>query len=98
MENKCGLINPNNPCRCAKKRRGFIKDGLIDPSRMQFKAELLRDIRQIAFENNTKLDSLIEGKYLSFFKQHPYENKNLTGELIKSLLINKDILDIFKLN
>lgn len=23
MDNKCGLINPNNPCRCAKKQKGL---------------------------------------------------------------------------
>ena len=37
MENKCGLMNPNNPCRCAKKTKGFIKDGLIDMSKNRFK-------------------------------------------------------------
>jgi RNA polymerase sigma factor (sigma-70 family) len=98
MENKCGLINPNNPCRCAKKTKGFIKDGLIDPSRMRFKSQLVREIQEIAFENNSKLDSLMEGKYLTFFRQQPYENKDFTRELLNSLLINKDIIDLFKLN
>ena len=65
MGNKCGLINPNNPCRCAKKTKGFIKDGLLDPSRVQFKDGLVKEIREIAFENNSRLDNLIEGKYLS---------------------------------
>jgi RNA polymerase sigma factor (sigma-70 family) len=25
MDNKCGLMNPANPCRCYKKTKGFIK-------------------------------------------------------------------------
>jgi RNA polymerase sigma factor (sigma-70 family) len=98
MENKCGLMNPNNPCRCAKKTKGFIKDGLIDLSKNRFKSELVKEIREIAIENNSKLDNLIEGKYLSFFRQQPYENKNLTHELLKSLLVNKDIIELFRLN
>jgi RNA polymerase sigma factor (sigma-70 family) len=98
MENKCGLMNPNNPCRCAKKTKGFIKDGLIDLSKNRFKSELVKEIREIAIENNSKLDNLIEGKYLAFFRQQPYENKNLTEELIKSLLVNKDIIELFRLN
>jgi hypothetical protein len=98
MENKCGLMNPNNPCRCAKKTKGFIKDGLIDLSKNRFKSELVKEIREIALENNSKLDNLIEGKYLSFFRQQPYENKNLTSDLLKSLLANKDIIDLFRLN
>jgi len=96
MGNKCGLINPNNPCRCAKKTKGFIKDGLLDPSRLQFRDGLLKEIREIASENNSRLDNLMEGQYLSFFRQQPYENKDLG--LLKSLLLNKDIIDLFRLN
>jgi RNA polymerase sigma factor (sigma-70 family) len=98
MENKCGLINPNNPCRCAKKTKGFMKDGLIDTSRVLFKPELVQEIKNIAAENNSKLDHLIEGKYLSLFRQQPFEEKDLTKELLKSILFNKDIMDLFRLN
>ena len=27
MNDKCGLVNSANPCRCAKKTRGFIEAG-----------------------------------------------------------------------
>jgi RNA polymerase sigma factor (sigma-70 family) len=98
MENKCGLMNPNNPCRCAKKTKGFIKKGLIDPSKSLFKSNVVKQIQEIAFENNRKLDDLIEGKYLLFFRDQPYEDKELTEELIKTLLFNKDIVELFRLN
>ncbi len=98
MENKCGLMNPNNPCRCAKKTKGFIRDGLLDPSKLKFKTGLVKEIKEIASENNSKLDNLMEGKYLTFFRQHPYENKDLTKELLESLLFSKEITDLFRLN
>jgi len=98
MENKCGLMNPNNPCRCAKKTKGFINDGLIDKTRLQFKTEVVKQIKEIALENNTKLDNLIEGKYLTFFRDQPYESKDLKKELLKTILFNKDIIDLFRLN
>src|SRR6266478_1327721 len=31
MNNQCGLVNKDNPCRCAKKTRGFIERGHVDP-------------------------------------------------------------------
>ena len=31
MNDQCGLVNPANPCRCAKKTRGFIQAGYVDP-------------------------------------------------------------------
>ena len=98
MDNKCGLINPNNPCRCSKKTKGFIREGLIDEQAIQFKAELVTHINQIAPEKNSELDNLIEGKYLSFFKQHVYADKDITESLVSNMLFDKDIKHLFKLN
>ena len=37
MNDKCGLVNPANPCRCAKKTRGFIEAGHhVDPENLLF--------------------------------------------------------------
>jgi len=98
MDNKCGLINPNNPCRCSKKTKGFMKEGLIDEQGIQFKTELVTQINQIAPEKNNELDNLIEGKYLSFFKQQVYEDKDTTENLVSNMLFDKDIKQLFKLN
>jgi len=98
MDNKCGLINPNNPCRCSKKTKGFMKDGLIDEQAIQFKAALVTQINQIAPEKNSELDNLIEGKYLSFFKQQVYEDKDITESLVSNMLFDKHIKELFKLN
>src|SRR6266849_9947891 len=29
MNDKCGLVDPANPCRCAKKTRGFAAGGAV---------------------------------------------------------------------
>src|SRR5229473_5758860 len=39
MNNKCGLVNQANPCRCAKKTRGFIQAGHVDPENLLFLRE-----------------------------------------------------------
>jgi len=98
MENKCGLMNPDNPCRCPKKTKGFINDGLIDPSHNQFKVEVVREIKEIASENNKKLDNLMEGKYLAFFKSQPFEDRNLLNDISKKIFFQKDLLQLFRLN
>jgi hypothetical protein len=33
---QCGLVDPRNPCRCARKTRGFIRAGLVDPGSLRF--------------------------------------------------------------
>ena len=36
MDARCGLMNPQNPCRCARKTAAFVRDGVVDPRRLQF--------------------------------------------------------------
>src|SRR6266850_2739542 len=36
MNDKCGLVDPANPCRCEKKTRGFIQAGYVDPNKLLF--------------------------------------------------------------
>jgi len=36
MNNRCGLINLANPCRCAKKTRAFIDAGFVDPKNLKY--------------------------------------------------------------
>src|SRR6184192_2273826 len=33
MNDKCGLVRAANPCRCARKTRGFVKAGYVDPTK-----------------------------------------------------------------
>jgi len=32
----CGLVDSGNRCRCARKTRAFIRDGIVDPERLLF--------------------------------------------------------------
>ena len=36
MQARCGLMNPDNPCRCSRKTAAFVRDGIVDPQRLQF--------------------------------------------------------------
>ena len=36
MAGNCGLVNQANPCRCARKTRGFIDQGYMSADRVQF--------------------------------------------------------------
>ncbi|TKJ46344.1 hypothetical protein CEE34_09010 [Candidatus Aerophobetes bacterium Ae_b3a] len=32
MNEKCGIVNKNNPCRCRNKLAGFIREGCVNPN------------------------------------------------------------------
>src|SRR5215217_8235521 len=42
MERKCGLINPDNPCRCARRVNHAVRVGRVDPSHLLFATHLVR--------------------------------------------------------
>jgi RNA polymerase sigma factor (sigma-70 family) len=98
MDNRCGLINPDNPCRCSKKTKGFIKEGAVDSSTKMFKLNVLQSIQSQVDEKNEALNELIEGKYLQFFRDQPYENCLVGNEVIQSLLLDPHIVQLFHLN
>src|SRR5215472_7244230 len=48
MNDKCGLVNQANPCRCAQKTRGFIEAGHVDPNNLLFARERVCEVRDAA--------------------------------------------------
>src|SRR3990167_7693094 len=60
MQDKCGLVNTANPCRCAKKTRGFIKAGHIDPSNLRFARERVTHVRDVAARVSDEITGLDE--------------------------------------
>ena len=73
MQDKCGLVNTDNPCRCAKKTRGFITAGHIDPNNLRFAQERVtrvRDIAELVSDAITGLDAA----YAEVYRDHPFQN------------------------
>lgn len=98
MDNKCGLINPDNPCRCFKKTKGFIAEGKINPDTQTFTEDFKQSILSVSASKNDNLDTLMEGRYLRFFTSQNYEDTDVAGELIKTLLFDPEIKRLFHLN
>jgi RNA polymerase sigma factor (sigma-70 family) len=70
MNDKCGLVNTTNPCRCARKTRGFIDKGYVDPNHVQFVPERLVEIRTVTPSRVLELDAL-ERRHAELFREHP---------------------------
>jgi len=70
MNDKCGLVNEANPCRCARKTRGFIDKGYVDPKKLQFASERLVQIRSVTPSRLLELDALAR-EHAELFREHP---------------------------
>ena len=71
MNDKCGLVNQANPCRCAKKTRAFIQAGYVDPENLLFVRERIGEVREAAPKVHGALSTLDE-KCAEIFRGHPF--------------------------
>jgi hypothetical protein len=71
MNDQCGLVNAANPCRCAKKTRGFIARGWVDPDNLQFVGPRLVQIRSVAHERVHELAEL-DRRHAEVFRDQPF--------------------------
>jgi RNA polymerase sigma factor (sigma-70 family) len=81
MNDKCGLVNRANPCRCAKKTRGFIQAGYVDPENLLFARDRMQRVREVV---QTKCDAVttLDEQYAAIFRDHPFhEPPDLVGAL-----------------
>lgn len=72
MNNQCGLVNAANPCRCAKKTKGFIDAGHVDPHNMKFAFSHVQKIRETAARTYAQLDGALDQQYAILFREHPF--------------------------
>ncbi|HTP25467.1 MAG TPA: RNA polymerase sigma factor [Anaeromyxobacteraceae bacterium] len=74
MRGKCGLANPANPCRCARKTRGAIRAGIVDPKSLRFVPSHVATIERSAKERSHTLQRVIGSSY-----PHLFRNQNRKG-------------------
>src|SRR5439155_26275768 len=70
MNDKCGLVNSANPCRCAKKTRGFVQAGYVDPENLLFARGHVEQVQDVV---RAKADALsaVDEQCAQVFRQHP---------------------------
>jgi RNA polymerase sigma factor (sigma-70 family) len=81
MNDKCGLVNQANPCRCARKTQAFIRCGHVDPENLLFARERVQQIRDVAPRKADALTAL-DAQCAEIFRQHPFaEPEDLVPKL-----------------
>ena len=98
MNNKCGLVKKENPCRCAKKTQGFIKEGWVDKDRMKFNTSYVHSIAEVVDEKNAQLATLVEEEYALLFQSTPFQEKQHASQLLTKVFGDKKVKDTFNLN
>jgi RNA polymerase sigma factor (sigma-70 family) len=85
MNDKCGLVNPANPCRCAKKTRGFIRAGHVDPKNLLFVRERICEVREAAPKAYETIKTL-DDKCADVYRRHPFYKPPDLGQMLRQLV------------
>jgi RNA polymerase sigma factor (sigma-70 family) len=85
MNDKCGLVNPANSCRCAKKTRGFIQAGHVDPENLLFVRERICKVREAAPKTYQTIKTL-DDKCAEIYRGHPFYRPPDLVKMIQKLL------------
>jgi len=88
-QGRCGLVNPANPCRCAKKTAGFIKSGYLDPQNLLFARDRVIAVRDVAEKACGDIGTLDE-TYGEILRGHPFLDGPDLVESIRALVNRPD--------
>jgi RNA polymerase sigma factor (sigma-70 family) len=71
MNERCGLVDPANPCRCPRKAAALVRQGLVDVREMRFAGPLVRLARGEAPRRVRDFDAWADDAAIQLFRAHP---------------------------
>jgi RNA polymerase sigma factor (sigma-70 family) len=85
MQERCGLVNSANPCRCAKKTQAFMEAGYVNPRNLLFAKAHVTRVREIAPRTHDDIDAL-DAAYAAIHRDHPFHASPDFLTALRSLL------------
>lgn len=70
MNGQCGLVNTSNPCRCARKASGFMRNGWLDPANLQFTKDRVAGVEKAAPRHLRELET-IDHQHAMLYREQP---------------------------
>ena len=86
LTGRCGLLDDNGTCRCARKTQGFIRQGIVDPARLRFTQVHLDRVKEEAILGARALQGLVEQTYASLLRSQPAPASTDFAAILRELL------------
>ena len=95
MNKRCGLINEANPCRCARKTKGYIKAGIVDPDNLTFNIRYKQRIWDLSNKDAKAISETVEDLNKKVFQSHPLQLPLTKNRIVDEVINNKLIRRLF---
>ena len=98
MNQKCGLVNKANPCRCPKKIRAFIREGIVDPKSLKFTGPHLTYLKGQMEDKSRRLEQLVDQAHGDLFRSHPFQQGPDMTEALYTILRDPETREVLNLS
>jgi RNA polymerase sigma factor (sigma-70 family) len=71
MAERCGLVDPANPCRCPRKAAALVKQGVVDVRNMRFVGPVVKLARRDAPARSRDFDAWADDACIRLYHEHP---------------------------
>jgi RNA polymerase sigma factor (sigma-70 family) len=88
MNERCGLVNKSNPCRCSKKTRAYIDAGVVDPNNLIFNTRYKKKIYELSEQNAISITDTIEDLHKNIFQEHPLQEPLTSTKIVDEIFNN----------
>ena len=86
VSGRCGLVDAKNPCRCPKKTRQFIKQGIVDKHDLKFNVDFTYKISQVVTNEIEEVCDEVQLNLKELFKENPFQIKSEIDDLLNHLI------------
>lgn len=98
MNDKCGLVNKSNPCRCPKKAKVLKHSGILDEKNMIFNISYQNKIANYVEAEHENLHEVVDERYTTLFRSHPTKEEFDKKTLVYKLLEDDELMQYLDLN
>ncbi|MBV1857834.1 MAG: RNA polymerase sigma factor [Nannocystaceae bacterium] len=86
MNGNCGLINEDNPCRCARKTRAFMSAGFVDRNDLKFQRDRVASIDQVASRDAAVVYDKLTNDYPALYRKHSFSDPQQLAQRLSTML------------
>jgi RNA polymerase sigma factor (sigma-70 family) len=86
VSGKCGLVDARNPCRCPKKARQMVAQGIVDGETMRFNCNYTQKISQLVVSRKNDVSDEIQLTMLDLFRDSPFQIRNELDSLLADII------------
>lgn len=98
MNNRCGLVNKANPCRCHKKVTYAFSEGPLNSKDLLFNKKEYRNFQHHIAKDADEAWQIVEDKARELHANFPYNPLTNKKEFFDQLINNDRVVALFNLN